>query len=299
MTGDADQPLDHLPTWIVDAILQSLRPDKPLAFPARRASGRPPITVDETAPRRRPWPPPPVERGYWVVSDEWLTFAGRFLIPRRFGFVMYPGAPTPNVRGGKVYISEAAKNVAYAVVEVEVGDTGQLRCVRLDVIAPNDESSIDGAMLRRIALGRAMRRFATQITIDKQHEERPIGEQMGDALEEVGKNEAGQWNEVGAATMMEISERLHAAEAAREQDSQKAPDQAFPATTANLRRVADAYRAAMAQGKNPRKYVAETLHIGESTASRRIRAARDHDPPLLGEALGKKAGEAPLPKEQP
>jgi len=69
--------------------------------------------------------------------------------------------------------------------------------------------------------------------------------------------------------------------------------------TENLQLVADAYRAAMAQGsRNPRKYVAKALYISESTASRRIRAARDHDPPLLGGALGKKPGEAPLPPEE-
>ncbi|MFL6048551.1 MAG: hypothetical protein ACJ738_02145 [Gaiellales bacterium] len=222
----------------------------------------------------RAWQPPPGR--VWAVSDEWISFAnGRYLIPRRFGFLI-----------GLSHADHLVTGVA--VVEVEVKPNGRLCCERLDMIATTDEV-IDGDVLRHVALHRVMRIWATRIA-------RPLG----------GKAFGEQETESIEAKGFELDDRdfamfaeQRAFQAALAGSGAQRRSGAFPPTTENLKQVANAYRDAMAQGsRNPRKYVAQALLISESTASLRIRAARDHDPPLLGAALGKRPGEAPSPQQE-
>jgi hypothetical protein len=260
--------LADLPDWLQQAIRDSQRPDKPLALPETHDYDD--ALSDSEAGRPRAWQPPPGQA--WAVSDEWISFAnGRYLIPRRFGFLMYVGRGDRSITGA-------------AVVEVDVQPSGQLRCERLDLVAAPDEG-IDGDLLRRIPLRRVMRVWAIRIA-------RPLG---GKTFGEQEREAVDRGEEITEEDFQLYAEK-RAFEAALAGSSAQRRTGAFPPTTENLQQVADAYRDAMAQGsRNPREYVAQALYISESTASRRIRAARDHDPPLLGAALGKRPGEAPLP----
>src|SRR3954447_4046538 len=120
---------------------------------ATMSSARMASRMPSTSSGPRAWQPPPGR--VWAVSDEWISFAnGRYLIPRRFGFLI-----------GLSHADHLVTGVA--VVEVEVKPNGRLCCERLDMIATTDEV-IDGDVLRHVALHRVMRIWATRIA-------RPLG----------------------------------------------------------------------------------------------------------------------------
>ena len=64
-----------------------------------------------------------------------------------------------------------------------------------------------------------------------------------------------------------------------------------PVTEEHLRQVADAYRAAIEDGKPPTQTIADTMHASRPTAARWVQKARERG--LLGAALPGRAGEVP------
>jgi hypothetical protein len=68
------------------------------------------------------------------------------------------------------------------------------------------------------------------------------------------------------------------------------PRRGSPVSDANLRQVADLYRAAFRRGDPPTRTIADEMHIARSTAARWVAKARDRG--MLGPAMQGKAGEA-------
>jgi len=147
-------------------------------------------------------------------------------------------------------------------LEVEIGDRGEPRCRQLEVRATG-EDEVTGETLRRVPVARLL---GLVLAVAAWKVTSPTTMQTG----------------MAAGAMREFYQSY-----AR---GSRRPRRGSPLTDANLRQVAELYRAAFDRGDPPTATIAGELHIARSTAARWVAKARERG--LLGPSIRGRAGEA-------
>jgi hypothetical protein len=194
--------------------------------------------------------------------------------------IIHGGGRRP-VAGGfvvhAVYTFEVDDPALDFVVEVDVDNSGPVpRVAAVVCIARDDDLAVRGEQLRKVALTRYVREAATGL-----HPGRAVRGRSGHVAGALYPLDADQRRQYLAARRREERAGLRRV------------------TTDDLRRVADAYRAALAAGQPPTVAVQHALGLNSrGQAARWVEKAREAG--ILGPAPGwRRAGELPLPDQEP
>lgn len=203
----------------------------PILYHGPAMAKRPPDTPQFSSHVREPLQLAPIDDDYALPRHFWIT---------------------TDLEGG-----------AKARLDVAVDDRGSVRCMRVEVLAPED-GGVTTEMLRNVPVARLLRLGATSKLMKYR---RKAGRVTG--VTETDNEEKRQFYQ-------------------RYADARR-PKQGKAITDETLGRVAKIYRAAVGSG-TPTKAVAEAMNVPRSTAARWVTKARERG--ILRPALHGRSGEA-------